>query len=163
FSKLEIFPSSCPQVFAPLRADKIMVTGDGKVEKVTRKGYETINGKRIYKPYQAVSCASYLNWACFSDKPFDAAAFEKHLREAVEWVETRLQNLNYTEFSDRLTNDFGELQRTVACAARVVWSNNGYQGDPGLSETKLKASVAAWATRGFFLNDPATWHRAPHG
>ena len=37
--------------------------------------------------------------------------------EAVEWVEDRLQALKYTEFSDRLTDDFGELQRVMACWA----------------------------------------------
>jgi hypothetical protein len=37
--------------------------------------------------------------------------------DAVEWVEERLQALKHTEFSDRLTDDFGELQRVMACWA----------------------------------------------
>jgi hypothetical protein len=245
FSKLEIFPSTCPQVFAPLRADKIMVIGDGEVGKVKRKAYERVGGgKRRYKPYMAVSCAQYLNWVCFSDKPYDSEIFEKRLREsvanlpdgsanisaekkdkpakkkskatghgmgsigklkgccaatlvnfwteearpeddtigkylivslrilryegleqedAVQWVEERLEALKYTEFSDRLTGNFKELQRSISAAANAVWSNNGYQNDPGTSETKLKASVVAWARKGFFLHDPSTWHKAPVG
>jgi hypothetical protein len=244
FSKLEIFPSTCPQVFAPLRADKIMVIGDGKVGKVKRKRYERIGGgKRKYIPYEAVSCAQYLNWVCFSDKPYNSDVFDKCLREsvanlpdgvaetpspekrpsqkkskstgqgmgsigklkgccastlvkfwseevrpeddtigkylivslrilkyegmeqedAVEWVEERLESLKYTEFSDRLTVNFRELQRNIAAAANAVWSGNGYQKDPGTSEMKLKASVMAWARKGFFLHDPSSWHKAPLG
>jgi hypothetical protein len=78
--------------------------------------------------------------------------------EAVEWVEDRLQALEYTEFSDRLTDNFEELQRVMAFAVDAVWKNNGYQKDPVTSEAKLKAAVAAWSRRGFKLHDPATWH-----
>jgi hypothetical protein len=78
--------------------------------------------------------------------------------EAVEWVEERLQALRYTEFSDRLTDNFGELQRAMAYAVDAVWTNNGYQEDPGQSDTKLRASVDAWAKKGFRLHDPSTWH-----
>jgi hypothetical protein len=81
--------------------------------------------------------------------------------DAVEWVEEKLQTLTYTDFSDRLTDNPAELMRNVAGAAKAVWSGNGYQKDPGTSETKLKASVLTWAKRGFFLSYPATWHRAP--
>jgi hypothetical protein len=62
--------------------------------------------------------------------------------EAVAWVEDRLQALEYTEFSDRLTDNFGELQRVTAYAVDAVWKNNGYQKDPVTSEVKLKATVA---------------------
>ena len=79
--------------------------------------------------------------------------------EAVEWVEDRLQALKYTEFSDRLTDDFGELQRVTAYAVEAVWANNGYQKDPVTSEAKLQAAVAAWGKKGFRLHDPATWHK----
>src|SRR5262249_8867283 len=78
--------------------------------------------------------------------------------EAVEWVEDRLQALKYTEFSDRLTDNFEELQRVMAFAVDAVWTNNGYQKDPVTSEAKLKAAVAAWSKKGFRLHDPATWH-----
>ena len=81
--------------------------------------------------------------------------------QAVDWVEQRLLALEYTGFSDRLPSDFGELQRTLAAAADPVWEGNGYQKDPGLSETKLLASVNNWAKRGFLLHDPRTWHKAP--
>ena len=37
--------------------------------------------------------------------------------DAVEWVEERLQALKYTELGDRLTDDFAELQRVMACWA----------------------------------------------
>src|SRR5262245_25231258 len=79
--------------------------------------------------------------------------------EAVAWVEDRLQALKYTEFSDRLTDSFTELQRVTAFALDAVWKNNGYQHDPVTSEAKLKAAVAAWSRRGFKLHDPATWHK----
>jgi hypothetical protein len=32
-----------------------------------------------------------------------------------------------------------------------------------MSETKLEASVIAWAKRGFLLHEPRTWHKAPGG
>ena len=67
--------------------------------------------------------------------------------EAVEWVEDRLQALEYTEFSDRLTDNFAELQRGMAFAVTAVWKDNGYQKDPVTSEAKLKAAVAAWSRR----------------
>src|SRR5262249_44129051 len=79
--------------------------------------------------------------------------------EAVAWVEDRLQALKFTEFSDRLTDNFEELQRVMAFAVDAVWKNNGYQKDPATSEAKLKAAVAAWCKKGFRLHDPATWHK----
>jgi hypothetical protein len=79
--------------------------------------------------------------------------------EAVTWVEDRLHALKYTGFSDRLTDNFEELQRVMAYAAEAVWTNNGYQKDPVQSEVKLKASVEAWGRRGFYLHDPDTWHQ----
>ena len=79
--------------------------------------------------------------------------------DAVAWVEERLQALKNTEFSDRLTDDFGELQRVMAFAVDAVWKNNGYQKDPVTSEAKLKAAVEAWGKKGFRLHDPATWDK----
>jgi hypothetical protein len=79
--------------------------------------------------------------------------------DAVAWVEGRLQALKYTEFSDRLTDNFEELQRVMAFAVNAVWKNNGYQKDPIKSEAKLQAAVAAWSRRGFKLHDPATWDK----
>src|SRR5262249_41091117 len=79
--------------------------------------------------------------------------------DAVAWVEDRLQALEYTEFSDRLTDNFEELQRVMAFAVDAVWKNNGYQKDPVTSEVKLKAAVEAWSRRGFKLHDPATWDK----
>lgn len=238
FNSLEIFPSNSPQVFAPLRADKIMVIGGGVVKKIKRR-----KGKgKNRKVYDAYSCAHYLNWVFFSDQPYDSAAFEAHLREAVarmpdtpveeqaerktckprpkkessgksmgsigrlkgrcasalvkfwselevpeddtlgkylivtlrvlryegldrdeavDWVEERLLNLKNTAFSDRLTDNFAEIQRVLAKTATAVWDGNGYQRDPELSEAKLRASVAAWACKGFYLHKPSTWHNAP--
>jgi hypothetical protein len=77
----------------------------------------------------------------------------------VGWVEDRLQALEYTEFSDGLTHNFGELQRVMAFAVDAVWKNNGYQKDPVTSEAKLKAAVEAWSRRDFKLHDPATWDK----
>jgi hypothetical protein len=79
--------------------------------------------------------------------------------EAVDWIEERLQALEYTEFSDRLTDNFGELQRVMAFAVEAVWTNNGYQKDPVTSAAKLKAAVEAWSKKGFRLHDPATWNK----
>src|SRR5262245_50148454 len=83
FFKTEIFPSSSPQIFAPLRADKIMVIGDGVVKKVERWRNPLENGRRKRRYYEAYACADYLNWVCFSDPPFNPEGFERHLREAV--------------------------------------------------------------------------------
>ncbi len=58
--------------------------------------------------------------------------------EAVEWVEDHLETLEHTEFSDRLTDNFPELQRVMAYAVDAIWKNNGYQKDPVASEVKLK-------------------------
>jgi hypothetical protein len=77
----------------------------------------------------------------------------------VEWVEERLQALRYTEFSDRLTDNFAEIQRGMAYGVDAVWNSNGYQKDPESSDAKLTASVEAWARRGFRLHDPSTWHK----
>jgi hypothetical protein len=79
--------------------------------------------------------------------------------QAVEWVEERLQALHYKEFSHRLTDDFAEIQRVMAYAVEAVWRNNGYQKDPESSDAKLRASVEAWARKGFRLHDPSTWRQ----
>jgi hypothetical protein len=240
FDNLEIFPSSSPQVFAPLRADKTMVIAGGVVKKVRRYRMVRAGGKRQRAYYEAPSCADYLNWVFFSEEPYDARAFEGCLRQAVarcpdatgtepprarpegrarprkkksapggmgdigrlkgrcartlvnfwselqvpeddtlgkyvivtlrvlkhegldadqatQWVEERLQALQYTGFSDRLTENFAEVRRVMAYAVDAVWEGNGYQSDPRSSDAKLAASVAAWARRGFRLHDPATW------
>jgi hypothetical protein len=236
FGRLEVFPSSCPQVFAPLRADKAMVIAGGVVNKVRRYRMVRVGGKRSRRYYESPSCAAYLDWLFFSEEPYDAGAFEACLRESVarcpdgagaetrrervkvrkkksgaggmgdigrlkgrcaatlvnfwseldvpeddtlgkyvivtlrvlkhegleadqaaEWVEERLQALKYTDFSDRLSEDFAEIQRVTGYAARAVWENNGYQGDPRSSDAKLAASVVAWDRKGFRLHDPGTW------
>jgi hypothetical protein len=240
FSRMEIYPSSSPQIFAPLRADKAAVIGTGTLGKVQKYRMEKYKGRRRRAYYEAPSCADYINWVYFSDTPFNEQVFEQVLREAVAccpdtqapevtpaaekkairkkrtspggmgdigrlkgscaqalvrfwseldvpeddtvgkyiivtlrilkfeglsqeeavaWVEDRLQALKYTEFSDRLTENFGELQRVMAYAVEAVWTSNGYQKDPALSEAKLKAAVSVWATKGFRLHDPATWHK----
>jgi hypothetical protein len=239
FSRLEIYPCNSPQVFAPLRADKVTVIGTGVLGKVKKYRMESYNGKRRRRYYNAYSCADFLNWIYFSDTQYDPQVFEAALREAaarcpdkpaaevkqtpskprpkkqvvsggmgdigklqgrcastlvkfwsemdvpeqdtigkyliatlrilryegltreeaVAWVEDRLQALEYTEFSDRLTDNLGELQRVMDYAVNAVWRNNGYQKDPVQSEAKLKAAVDAWSRRGFYLHDPDTWHQ----
>ena len=79
--------------------------------------------------------------------------------EAAAWVEERLEALENTSFSDRLTHDFGEIQRVVALAVEAIWDGNGYQKDPALSDIKLQATVDAWGRKGFLLRDPSTWHK----
>jgi hypothetical protein len=241
FSWMEIFPSSSPQIFAPLRADKLTVIGTGVLGKVKKYRMEKDNGKKRRHYYEAHSCADYLNWVSFSDTHYNEQVFEQVLRdavarcpdkpageakpatdrkrtpkkkqpspggmgsigtlkgrcasalvrfwseldvpeddtigkylivtlrilkfeglssdEAVAWVEDRLQALEYTEFSDRLTDNIEELRRVMAFAVEAVWTNNGYQKDPVTSEVKLKAAVEAWSRRGFKLHDPATWDK----
>ena len=240
FSRMEIFPSSSPQIFAPLRADKITVIGTGVLEKVKKYRMEKYSGGKRRAYYERHSCAAYLNWIYFSDTQYDERVFEQVLREAVgrcpdnpalkvkpaaekqtlrkkrtspggmgsigslkrrcasalvrfwseldvpeddtigkyiivtlrilkfeglssdqavAWIEDRLQALKYTEFSDRLTDNFEELRRVMAFAVDAVWNNNGYQNDPATSEAKLKAAVDAWSRRGFRLHDPTTWHK----
>jgi hypothetical protein len=241
FSRMEIYPSSSPQIFAPLRADKITVIGHGVLGKVEKYRMEKYNGTRRRVYYEAHSCADYLNWIYFSDTQYNERVFEQVLRDAVArcpdkpaaseakptavkktakkkqasnggmgsigslkgrcasalvrfwseldvpeedtigkyvivtlrllkyeglsrydavaWVEDRLQALKHTEFSDRLTDNFEELQRVTAFAVDAVWTSNGYQKDPATSEAKLKAAVAAWSRRGFKLHDPATWDK----
>ena len=240
FSRMEVYPSSSPQIFAPLRADKITVIGGGVLGKVEKYRMENNRGKKRRAYYKTHSCATYVNWIYFSDTQYGKDEFEKVLREAVArcpdkpagepkpaaekktakkkptspggiggigrlkgrcasalvrfwseldvpeddtigkyvivtlrilkyeglssddavaWVEDRLQALKHTEFSDRLTDDFGELQRVTAFAVDAVWKNNGYQKDPVTSEAKLKAAVEAWSRRGFKLHDPATWDK----
>jgi hypothetical protein len=241
FSGIEIYPSSSPQIFAPLRADKITVIGGGVLGKVKKYRMEKRDGKKRRVYYETHSCADYLNWIYFSDTQYNQQVFEQVLREAVArcpdkpaaeakpaaekkrtpkkkhpspggmgsigslkgrcasalvrfwseldvpeddtigkyvivtlrilkfegltsddalaWVEDRLQALKYTEFSDRLTDNFGELQRVTAYAVDAVWTSNGYQKDPVTSEAKLKAAVAAWSKQGFRLHDPATWDK----
>jgi hypothetical protein len=241
FSRMEIYPSSSPQIFAPLRADKITVIGSGVLGKVKKYRMEKYDGEKRRAYYEAHSCADYLNWIYFSDTQYNEEVFGQVLRDAVArcpdkpaaevkpasetkrtptkkrpspggmrsigslkgrcasalvrfwseldvpeddtigkyvivtlrilkyeglssddalaWVEDRLQALEYTEFSDRLTDNFEELQRVTAFAVEAVWMNNGYQKDPVTSEAKLKAAVAAWSRRGFRLHDPATWDK----
>ena len=240
FSRMEIYPSSSPQIFAPLRADKITVIGSGVLGKVEKYRMEKYNGTKRRLYYEVHSCADYLNWIYFSDTQYNERVFEEVLREAVArcpdkpaaapkpaaekttpkkkspspggmgsigslkgrcasalvrfwseldvpeddtigkyvivtlrilkyeglssddavaWVEDRLQALKYTEFSNRLTDNFEELQRVTASAVGAVWTNNGYQKHPASSEAKLKAAAAAWSRRGFKLHDPATWDK----
>src|SRR5262249_23157312 len=71
FSRIEIYPSSSPQIFAPLRADKVTVIGTGVLGKVKKYRMERHDGRRRRAYYQAHSCADYLNWIYFSDTQYD--------------------------------------------------------------------------------------------
>src|SRR5262249_29366399 len=190
-----------PQIFAPLRADKITVIGGGgavgkvkkyKMQQVLREAVarcpdkpaaeakpEKQKPKKIKPSPGGMGSIGKLKGRCATalvrfwselDVPEDDT-IGKYLivtlrilkyeglsaEEAVAWVEDRLQALEYTEFSDRLTDNFEEIQRVMAYAVKAVWKDNGYQHDPVTSEAKLKAAVAAWSKRGFRLHDPATW------
>ena len=76
--------------------------------------------------------------------------------EAVDWVEDRLQALEYTEFSDRLTDDFEEIQRVMAFAVEAVWQSNGYQKRPRDQRGKAESSpfLPPGPNRGFRLQQP---------
>src|SRR5262249_7250959 len=81
FSRMEIFPSSSPQIFAPLRADKITVIGSGILGKIKKYRMEQYDGKRRRQYYDAHSCADYLNWIYFSDMQYNEGVFEQVLRK----------------------------------------------------------------------------------
>jgi hypothetical protein len=83
FSGMEIYPSSSPQIFAPLRADKITVIGSGLLGKVKKYRMEEDDGKKRRAYYEAHSCADYLNWIYFSDTQYNEGVFQQVLREAV--------------------------------------------------------------------------------
>src|SRR5262249_31779232 len=83
FSQMEIYPSSSPQIFAPLRADKVTVIGTGLLGKVKKYRMEKSGGKKQRVYYEAHSCADYLNWIYFSDTQYNEGVFEQVLREAV--------------------------------------------------------------------------------
>jgi hypothetical protein len=80
WARVEIYPSSSPQVFAPLRPDKATVIGDGRVQMVARHRYEKVSGRRRRVECQAMSAAQYLNWVFFSQTAADRAALEQALR-----------------------------------------------------------------------------------
>ena len=240
FSRVEIFPSSCPQVLAPLRRDKIMVI-DQPIRQVKSWYEKWFNGTKVRHYCDVWSVADYMNWVLFCDTPFDMARFEEVLKtavanlpdsdgeehepkkssrtgskkstgtgrlgsigslkgrcaetlvdfwsgkeapppdtlniylgvtlrifkfegmseqDAVDWIEERLELLPDTSFSDRLTDDFGEVMRVVQAIAKKVWLCNGYQPDPETSNAKLDATVTRWRDRGFVLSDPETWDYA---
>src|SRR5262249_35647280 len=46
FSGIEIYPSSSPQIFAPLRADKVTVVGTGVLGKVKKYRMERHDGRK---------------------------------------------------------------------------------------------------------------------
>jgi hypothetical protein len=83
FGRTEIFPSSSPQIFAPLRADKITVIASGDLGKVKKYRMEKSGSKKQRVYYEAHSCADYLNWIYFSDTQYNEGVFEQVLREAV--------------------------------------------------------------------------------
>jgi hypothetical protein len=83
FSRMELYPSSSPQIFAPLRADKITVIGSGILEKVKKYRMEKYDGKKRRSYYEAHSCANYLNWILFSETQYNEEVFGQVLREAV--------------------------------------------------------------------------------
>jgi hypothetical protein len=82
FSRVEIFPSSCPQVLAPLRRDKIMVI-DQPIRQVRSWCQKWVCGRKVRKYCKVWSVADYMNWVVFRDTPFDLAGFEEILKNAV--------------------------------------------------------------------------------
>jgi hypothetical protein len=87
----------------------------------------------------------------YLDKEEDAfALIEKYIDELPNWT-----------FSDRLSGgNRAEVSRLVRNTVRTVYHGNGGQADPGVSTTKLQATVGAWNKRGFDPTDKGTWNRA---
>ena len=83
WSKVEIYPSNSPQVFAPLRPDKSTIIGSGPVQNVERYRYDVVSGKRRRATCQVLSVAQYLNWVHFEQTPPDRKALEQALRAGV--------------------------------------------------------------------------------
>lgn len=131
-SRLEIFPENSPQVFAPLRADKIMILGDGVVKKVRRW-----HGKaKTRHYYDAYSCAVFVNWVVFSKSVFDMATFEKVLREAVgRCPDTESITPLKPKCAKRATNvktGLGDTGKWKNCTARKLvdfWRQNEIPAD----------------------------------
>jgi hypothetical protein len=131
FSSVEIFPSSSPQIFAPLRADKIMVIGDGVLRKIKAWRMEQGNGKRKRRYYDAYSCADFLNWIHFSDKPFNAQVFEQELRAAVarcpdaaqrESAPSKLKKAKSKRSGGNGMGSIGQLKGRCASTLVKFWS-----------------------------------------
>jgi hypothetical protein len=70
FSPMEIYPSSSPQIFAPLRTDKITVIGSGLLGKVNKHRMEQYNDKKRRSYYEAHSCADYHSWIYLLDTQY---------------------------------------------------------------------------------------------
>jgi hypothetical protein len=84
--------------------------------------------------------------------------------EAIELIESYIDDLPDCSFSDRLTaDDRGEVSRIVRNTVRQANEGNAGQPDPELSKHKLKATVAAWQQRGFDPTDKNTWDKASSG
>jgi hypothetical protein len=69
WARVEIYPANSPQVFAPLRPDKVTVIGSGRVGTVPCRRYEVVSGKRKLIPASILSPAQYLNWVYFEKSP----------------------------------------------------------------------------------------------
>lgn len=82
WARVEIYPANSPQIFGPLRPDKVTVIGSGRVGMVPCRRYEVVSGKRRLVPSTIPSVAQYLNWVYFEETPPDASALAVVLKGA---------------------------------------------------------------------------------
>lgn len=62
-----------------------------------------------------------------------------------------------TSFSDRLSDDPGELERVMDCTIAAILKGNGYQARPDESTTILRNLKKSCDRIGFVPSDPDTW------
>jgi hypothetical protein len=79
-------------------------------------------------------------------------------QQALDLIEQYIDQLPSHDFSDRLTNgNRKEVSRVIRNTVHTVYDANGGQTNVDESTQKLKATVAAWKTRGFDPTDKSTW------
>jgi hypothetical protein len=81
--------------------------------------------------------------------------------ECLDWLEEAFLALPHQAFSDRLSDDFGELMRVTGKVVEAVYRDNGYQAAPEESGKKLEAVIAYCQQHGVVIHDRSTWPKLP--
>src|SRR5262249_13877981 len=87
--------------------------------------------------------------------------FDKTEQEAIDLIETYIDDLPDWSFSDRLTSGSrADVRRVVKNTVRQAYHGNTGQPDPITSSDKLKTTAQAWKRKGFNPSDKTTWNKA---
>jgi hypothetical protein len=78
-----------------------------------------------------------------------------------DWLEEAFLELPHQEFSDRLSQNFGELMRSTRKMLEAVYHNNGYQTAPEESTQKLAAVTSYCLKHGIVIHDRSSWPNLP--